>query len=82
MPRSVRLSWQAGAEGSGRVGRWRKKYKGKTYYFPGGRGKSDRDAYDAAVDAWEAEKIKIDREAPRPHQRDHEAAIDQPGDCQ
>ena len=77
MPRSVKLSWQAGAEGSGRAGRWRKKYQGKSYYFPGGRGKSDRDAYEAAVAAWEAEKLKIDREAPRPHQREHEAAIDQ-----
>jgi integrase len=77
MPRSVKLTWQDGAEASGRAGRWRRKYKGKVYYFPGGRGKSDREAYDAAVAAWEAEKLKIDREAPRPHQRDHEAAIDQ-----
>jgi hypothetical protein len=77
MPRSVKLSWQAGAKGSGRTGRWRRKYKGQIYYFPGGRGKTDQQAYDAAVAAWEAEKLNIDREAPRPHQRDHEAAIDQ-----
>jgi len=77
MPRSVELSWQEGAEGSGRAGRWRKKYKGKVYYFPGGRGKSDRQAYEAAVDAWEALKGKVDRDSPRPHQRDHEVAIDQ-----
>jgi len=77
MPRSVKLSWQAAAEGSGRAGRWRKKYKGKVYYYPGGRGKSDREAYEAAVAAWEADKLKIDRDAPRPHQRDHESATTQ-----
>jgi hypothetical protein len=77
MPRSVKLTWVPGAKDSGRAGRWRKKYKGEYYYFSGGRGKTDREAYDAAVAAWEEEKIKIDRDAPRPHQRDHEKAIDQ-----
>ncbi len=77
MPRSVNLTWVPGAKDSGRAGRWRKKYKGKTYYFAGGRGKTDREAYEAAVAAWDEEKIKIDRDAPRPHQRDHETAIGQ-----
>jgi hypothetical protein len=75
--RSVKLSWQTSAEGSGRAGRWRKKYKGKIYYFPGGRGKSDREAYDAALAAWEKLKGKIDLTTPRRHQRDYEATIDQ-----
>jgi integrase len=77
MPRSVKLSWQPGAADSTRMGRWRKKYKGKVYYFPGGRGKSDRDAYDAAIAAWEQLKGKIDITTPRRHQRAYEAAIDQ-----
>lgn len=77
MPRSVRLSWQPGAEGSARAGRWRKKYKGKVYYFAGGRGKSDRDAYDAAIDAWEKLKVKIDATTPRRHQGEYERCIDQ-----
>jgi integrase len=77
MPRSAKLSWQAPAEGSGRSGRWRKKYKGKSYYFPGGRGKSDREAYDAAWAAWEILKAQIDRTAPRKHQREYEQAIGQ-----
>ena len=69
MPRSVKLTWQDSAEASGRTGRWRKKYKGKTYYFPGGRGKSDREAYDVAVAAWEAKKLKIDHEPHVPTSR-------------
>ena len=77
MPHSVKLSWQTGAVRSGRAGWWRKKYKGKVYYFNGGRGKSDRDAYDAALTAWENCKGEIDATTPRKHQRDYEAAIDQ-----
>jgi integrase len=77
MPRSIKLSWQAGADGSGRAGRWRKKYKGEVYYFPGGKGKSDREAYDAALAAWEKLKGKIDLTTPRKHQRDYEQCIGQ-----
>lgn len=77
MPRSVKLTWVSGAKGSGRAGRWRRKYKGKVYYFPGGTGKSDREAYDAAIDAWEKLKVKIDVTTPRKHQRDYEQCIDQ-----
>lgn len=36
-----------------------------------------RKAYEAAVAAWEALKVKIDAEAPRPHERQYEEAIDQ-----
>jgi integrase len=74
MPRTTKLTWQLGK--NGRAGRWRKKYKGKIYYFPGGRGKSDREAYLAAVEAWEAKKLEVDRSAPRPHQPEYEAVIE------
>ena len=73
MPRKQILTWQTGT--SGRAGRWRRKYKGRSYYFSGGRGKSDRDAYDAAVVAWERRKLQIDAEAPKPHQAEYERAI-------
>ena len=36
MPRNFKLTWQPGRDG--RTGRWRKKYKGMRYYFPGGAG--------------------------------------------
>ena len=73
MPRAFRLTWQPGIPG--RPGRWRKKYRRKVYHFPGGSGKYDREAYDAAVAAWEILRAKIDLTAPRKHQRDYEAAI-------
>ena len=44
MPRKFRLTWQSGSDSRG--GRWRKKYNGKVYYFAGGNGKYDREAYD------------------------------------
>ena len=72
--RNVKLTWQPGK--NGRAGRWRKKYKGKVYYFASGRGKSDRDAYAAAVEAWETKKREIDCSAPRPHQLEYEKAIE------
>ena len=75
MPRNYKLTWQSG--GKHQTGRWRKKYRGKAYYFPGGNGKSDRKAYDAAVAEWEALKVTIDAAAPRPHQLEYEQAIDQ-----
>lgn len=75
MPRSFKLTWQPGIPG--RPGRWRKKYKTKVYHFPGGTGKYDREAYDAAVAAWEIKKAEIDVTAPRKHQRDYEQCIDQ-----
>ena len=75
MPRKFKLTWQPGS--SGRGGRWRKKYKGKAYYFDGGNGKYDREAYNAALDAWDALKIKVDGEAPRPHQVDYERVVEE-----
>ncbi|MCA9124729.1 MAG: tyrosine-type recombinase/integrase [Planctomycetaceae bacterium] len=73
MPRNYKLTWQPGA--SGRGGRWRKKYKGKSYYFDGGRGKTDRDSYDAALASWEQLKVKLDVAAPKKHQADYERAM-------
>ena len=73
MPRNYKLTWQVGI--GKRNGRWRKKYKGRVYYFSGGRGRSDRSAYDAALNAWEELKVRIDAETPKPYQRDYEKAI-------
>lgn len=73
MPRSFKLTWQPGVEG--RSGRWRRKYRGKVYYFYGGHGKSDREAYYRAVEKWEAKKTEVDAAAPRQYQLDYEAEI-------
>lgn len=73
MSRTLKLTWQAGRDG--RSGRWRKKYRGKVYYFSGGRGKSDREAYDDAVKQWELEKLKADAAAPRKYQAQYETEI-------
>ena len=54
MATNYKLTWQPG--GGRQAGRWRKKYKGKVYYFPGGKGKSDRAAYQMALEAWERTK--------------------------
>ena len=62
MPRNIKLSWQPGV--GNREGRWKKFYRGKAYYFPGGKGKSDREGYDAAWAAWEIKKAEIDRTSP------------------
>ena len=73
MPRRLIFTWQAGA--IGRHGRWLKKYRGRRYYFSGGRGKTDIEAYDTAVTAWEKARRRIDAEAPKPHQAAYERAI-------
>ena len=73
MPKDLKLTWQEG--GNGRQGRWKKFYRGKYHYFSGGRGKSDRDAYDAALAAFEKKKIQLDGAAPKPHQEEYEKVI-------
>ena len=75
MPKTIKLSWQSGV--GNREGRWKKIYRGKAYYFSGGKGKSDRDAYAAAWAAWEVLKANIDLTSPRKHQCDYEQCIDQ-----
>jgi hypothetical protein len=74
VPRTYKLTWQPGSDRNP-AGRWKKKYKGKTYYFPGGRGKTDRQAYEAALAEWERVKLKIDASLPKPHQVEYERAI-------
>lgn len=74
MSKTLKLTWQPGRDG--RAGRWRKKYQGKVYYFSGGRGKSDREAYENAVRQWELEKLKADAAAPRKYQAEYEDEID------
>lgn len=71
--RSRKLTWQSGI--NGRAGRWRKKYRGKMYYFDGGRGKSDRVAEDAANAAWEALKKALDRDTVRPNEPEYRQAL-------
>ncbi len=73
MPRSRKLTWQAGT--AGRTGRWRKKYRGRSYYFSGGGGKTDQVAYENAVQAWEKKKLEVDATTPKRHQADYDAAI-------
>lgn len=73
MPRKRELTWQAGSNGRG--GRWRKKYKGQSFYFPGGNGKTDQAAYDRAVELWKQKKEEIDAEVVKPHEADYRTAI-------
>ncbi|QGJ68804.1 Hypothetical protein PBC10988_4670 [Planctomycetales bacterium 10988] len=76
MPRKRELTWQTGT--GNRKGRWRKKYLGKTYYFPFGTSKSDRDGYQKALAAWKIKKAEIDdlqSHQPKPHQAEYEEAI-------
>jgi integrase len=73
MPRTRSLTWQPGSHG--RPGRWRKKYRGRIYYFAGGRGKTDQAAYRAAQDAWVQIKAKVQAETPKRHQLDYEREI-------
>ena len=73
MPRNLKLTWQPGT--SGRAGRWRKKYKGKAYHFPGGGGKSDRNAYQSALADWEKLKVQLDEAAPKPNEGDYKREI-------
>ena len=71
MPRKLELTWLAGSK------RWRKKYKGRQYYFVGGTTKSDLKGYAQAYDAWLAKKAEIDAdsEAAKPNRNDYEKAI-------
>jgi|GEM_PF-1073109 len=73
MATTAKLSWQAGSVG--RAGRWKKKYKGKAHYFPGGRGKSDREAHGEAVKSWISLKAELDLNSPRRYETDYQKAI-------
>lgn len=73
MARTYKLTWQAGSEA--RPGRWKKKYKSKICYFDGGKGKTDRVAYEMALAEWERKKIQLEADMRRPLQAEYEAAI-------
>src|SRR4051794_29154738 len=73
MPRKRELTWQPGS--GARPGRWRKKFGAKSYYFSGGRGKTDQLAYEAALNQWATLKEKIRAHAPKRHQADYESEI-------
>lgn len=69
MARKLELTWQAGI--GGRAGRWRKKYLGKSHYFDGGRGKTDREAYARAVENWQNKKRELLEEDSKPNESDY-----------
>ena len=55
------LTWQPQrTKNNSNAGRWRKVYKSRFYYFPGGNGRGDERAYKEAQTAWKALKKKID----------------------
>jgi hypothetical protein len=74
MPRKRELTWQPGA--GDRPGRWRKKYQGRSYYFSGGRGKTDQEAYQAAKCEWEKLRAEIRSGADQQFLKDYELEID------
>lgn len=62
MPRKIELTWLEDSK------RWKKKYKGRLYYFAYGTNKRDLEGYQLALDAWHKKKDEIDQaEADRPH---------------
>ena len=69
MAEKLELTWQSGT--AGRTGRWRKKFRGKTYYFDGGRGKTDRVAYAQAKGDWTRLKSAIEDQDSKPHESDY-----------
>lgn len=69
MARKVELTWQSGSDG--RSGRWRKKFRGQTYYFDGGRGKTDRQAYASALEDWNKLRQKMQDLDEKPHEGDY-----------
>ena len=73
MPHKRELTWQSGSPG--RPGRWKKIYRGQAYYFAGGRGKSDQDAYQVAIKDWRQQEQRIQSAAPRRHQAAYEQEI-------
>ena len=61
MPRKLELTFQKGADG--RMGRWKKFYRGKSHYVGSGRCKSDAEGYRAALATWTSLKLKLDAES-------------------
>jgi hypothetical protein len=73
MPRTRTLTWQSGSDG--RPGRWRKKYRGRTYYFAGGRGKTDQAPNQSAQEKRVQLRAKVEAETPKPHQFEYRQEI-------
>lgn len=73
MARKLDLTWQEGI--GGRAGRWRKKFQGKPYYFDGGRGKTDREAYARAIEDWQSQKRELMEQDSKPHESDYLDAL-------
>ncbi|WP_143544003.1 site-specific integrase [Rhodopirellula sp. MGV] len=71
MAREAKLNWEASR------GKWRVRYRGQSFRFDGGSGKSDRVAHKAAQAAWKRRKTELDSEflRAREHQRDYEACL-------
>ena len=61
MPRKLELTFQKGADG--RMGRWKKFYRGKSHYVGSGRCKSDAEGYRTALATWTSLKLKLDAES-------------------
>lgn len=74
MARRLQLTW---VTETGRPGRWRKIYRGRMYYFDGGRGKTDLDAYRAALEAFEAVKRRVMAESARADEPSYAACLEQ-----
>ena len=55
----TKLTWWTGRTKD--KGKWRKKYKGKIYYFSSGYGKSDREAEKKAIQEFEAIKARLSK---------------------
>jgi integrase len=69
MAHKYELTWQSGI--GGRAGRWRKKYRGRIYYFEGGRGKTDRAAYTQAIEDWKKLRQTIEDADEKPNESDY-----------
>ena len=55
------LTWQPQrTRNNPNAGRWRKMYQNRFYYFPGGHGRNDEQAYQEALEAWNDLKEKLD----------------------
>lgn len=65
--KGVKLTWQAGA--SGRVGRWKKLYRGTWLYYSAGQGRDDAEALREAVAAFVLDAAAIDRGEVPPSKR-------------
>lgn len=66
MAKKYKLTWHKTTK------RWRKRYRGRDYYFPFGTAKSDEDGYKQALEAWEHLKGELDGS----HQKESKRAIE------